>query len=132
MSIFYEVYLSIESDFLDCTLPMSNQTITLFLRFSFSVYFSLVELKRIKNNLFIQQSNDLRNSAKEIGVFNENNRNFNGATKDVSRDFCNSQDNTDRGSMSDQAFACSASSVESLPSASGSSMFFEIRLLRIK
>lgn len=88
-------------------------------------YFSLVELKRIKNNLFIQQSNDLRNSAKEIGVFNENNRNFNGATKDVSRDFCNSQDNTDRGSMSDQAFACSASSVESLPSASGSSMFLK-------
>lgn len=88
-------------------------------------YFSLVELRRIKNNLFIQQSNDLRNSAKEIGVFNENNRNFNGATKEVSRDFCNSQDNTDRGSMSDQAFACSASSVESLPSASGSSMFLK-------
>lgn len=57
-----------------------------------------------------------------MGVFNENNRKFNGA-KDVSRDFSNSQDNTDRGSMSDQAFACSASSVESLPSASGSSMF---------
>lgn len=57
-----------------------------------------------------------------MSVFNENNRKFNGA-KDVSRDFSNSQDNTDRGSMSDQAFACSASSVESLPSASGSSMF---------
>lgn len=109
----------------------SNPTITLYPRLYISPfffrfqYFSLVELKRIKNNLFIQQSNDLRNSAKEIGVFNENNRNFNGATKDVSRDFCNSQDNTDRGSMSDQAFACSASSVESLPSASGSSMFFK-------
>lgn len=69
---------------------------------------------------FRSQSNDLRNSPKEIGVFNENTRKFNGA-KDVSRDFSNSQDNTDRGSMSDQAFACSASSVESLPSASGSS-----------
>lgn len=69
-----------------------------------------------------QQSNDLRNSGKEIGVFNENNRYFNRG-KDVSRDFSNSQDNTDRGSMSDQAFACSASSVESLPSASGSSKF---------
>uniref|UniRef100_A0A1B0AV93 SH3 domain-containing protein n=1 Tax=Glossina palpalis gambiensis TaxID=67801 RepID=A0A1B0AV93_9MUSC len=57
----------------------------------------------------------------EIGAFNENGvRNF-VATKDTSRDFSNSQDNTDRGSMSDQAFACSASSVESLPSASGSS-----------
>lgn len=32
-----------------------------------------------------------------------------------------SQADTDRGSMSDQAFACSASSVESIPSASGSS-----------
>ncbi|CAD6994988.1 unnamed protein product [Ceratitis capitata] len=62
----------------------------------------------------------MRNSPKEIGVFNENGRNFI-ATKDTSRDFSNSQDNTDRGSMSDQAFACSASSVESLPSASGSS-----------
>lgn len=61
-------------------------------------------------------------------MFNESNnsnvsRIFNGA-KDVSRDFSISQDITDRGSMSDQAFACSASSVESLPSASGSSMFF--------
>lgn len=70
----------------------------------------------------------MRNSAKEIGVFNENNRNFNGA-KDVSRDFSNSQDNTDRGSMSDQAFACSASSVESLPSASGSSKLYRIIIL---
>lgn len=52
--------------------------------------------------------------------FNETGRKFNGV-KDVSRDFSNSQDNTDRGSISDQAFACSASSVESLPSASGSS-----------
>lgn len=43
-------------------------------------------------------------------------------TKDISRDFSTSQDNTDRGSISDQAFQCSASSVESLPSASGSSM----------
>lgn len=68
------------------------------------------------------QSNEMRNSPKEIGVFNENGRNF-VATKDTSRDFSNSQDNTDRGSMSDQAFACSASSVESLPSASGSSKF---------
>lgn len=64
----------------------------------------------------------MRSSAKEIGAFNENGRNF-VATKDTSRDFSNSQDNTDRGSMSDQAFACSASSVESLPSASGSSKY---------
>lgn len=45
----------------------------------------------------------------------------NNTTKDISRDFSTSQDNTDRGSISDQAFQCSASSVESLPSASGSS-----------
>ncbi|XP_070136767.1 uncharacterized protein SKIP isoform X3 [Drosophila bipectinata] len=68
----------------------------------------------------VHHSGDMRSSAKEIGAFNENGRNF-VATKDTSRDFSNSQDNTDRGSMSDQAFACSASSVESLPSASGSS-----------
>lgn len=48
----------------------------------------------------------------------EHPRNFNGATD---KDFSNSQDNTDRGNMSDQAFEYSASSVESLPSASGSS-----------
>lgn len=65
--------------------------------------------------------NEKRNSPKEKETrFNESCRKFNGA-KDVSRDFSNSQDNTDRGSISDQAFACSASSVESLPSASGSS-----------
>lgn len=46
-------------------------------------------------------------------------------TKDISRDFSTSQDNTDHGSISDQAFQCSASSVESLPSASGSSMLRE-------
>ncbi|XP_044250248.1 uncharacterized protein [Drosophila takahashii] len=68
----------------------------------------------------VHHSGEMRSSAKEIGAFNENGRNF-VATKDTSRDFSNSQDNTDRGSMSDQAFACSASSVESLPSASGSS-----------
>ncbi|XP_060649852.1 uncharacterized protein LOC133836000 isoform X5 [Drosophila sulfurigaster albostrigata] len=68
----------------------------------------------------VHHSNEMRSSPKEIGAFNENGRNF-VATKDTSRDFSNSQDNTDRGSMSDQAFACSASSVESLPSASGSS-----------
>lgn len=69
------------------------------------------------------QTNEMRNSQKEIGTFNENGvRNF-VATKDTSRDFSNSQDNTDRGSMSDQAFAYSASSVESLPSASGSSKY---------
>ncbi|KNC32240.1 hypothetical protein FF38_06618 [Lucilia cuprina] len=69
----------------------------------------------------VHHTNEMRNSPKEIGTFNENGvRNF-VATKDTSRDFSNSQDNTDRGSMSDQAFACSASSVESLPSASGSS-----------
>lgn len=82
----------------------------------------------IVNYIFIffsfesHQPNDLRNSPKELKKFNETNRKFNGA-KDVSRDFSNSQDNTDRGSISDQAFACSASSVESLPSASGSSKF---------
>ncbi|XP_043070967.1 uncharacterized protein LOC6567925 isoform X3 [Drosophila grimshawi] len=68
----------------------------------------------------VHHSSEMRSSPKEIGAFNENGRNF-VATKDTSRDFSNSQDNTDRGSMSDQAFACSASSVESLPSASGSS-----------
>ncbi|XP_030371634.1 uncharacterized protein LOC115621929 isoform X2 [Scaptodrosophila lebanonensis] len=68
----------------------------------------------------VHHSGEMRSSPKEIGAFNENGRNF-VATKDTSRDFSNSQDNTDRGSMSDQAFACSASSVESLPSASGSS-----------
>lgn len=62
----------------------------------------------------------MRNSPKDCNPFIENGRNFK-ATKEISRDFSNSQDNTDRGSMSDQAFACSASSVESLPSASGSS-----------
>lgn len=52
----------------------------------------------------------------------EHQRNFNGAAdKDGSRDYSTSQDNTDRGNMSDQAFEYSASSVESLPSASGSS-----------
>lgn len=66
-----------------------------------------------------------------MAAFNENTRNFNGA-KDVSRDFSNSQDNTDRGSMSDQAFACSASSVESLPSASGSSMSYFIIIVVIE
>lgn len=66
------------------------------------------------------QPNDVRNSPKDLPTFNDATRKFNGA-KDVSRDFSISQDNTDRGSMSDQAFACSASSVESLPSASGSS-----------
>ncbi|XP_039970930.1 uncharacterized protein LOC120782628 [Bactrocera tryoni] len=74
----------------------------------------------ISQKATVHHSNEMRNSPKEIGVFNENGRNF-VATKDTSRDFSNSQDNTDRGSMSDQAFACSASSVESLPSASGSS-----------
>lgn len=64
----------------------------------------------------------MRNSPKDCNPFIENGRNFK-ATKEISRDFSNSQDNTDRGSMSDQAFACSASSVESLPSASGSSKF---------
>lgn len=62
-----------------------------------------------------------------MNKFNESTRKFNGA-KDVSRDFSNSQDNTDRGSISDQAFACSASSVESLPSASGSSEYLIIHL----
>uniref|UniRef100_A0A1I8P3X8 SH3 domain-containing protein n=1 Tax=Stomoxys calcitrans TaxID=35570 RepID=A0A1I8P3X8_STOCA len=75
----------------------------------------------ISQKATIHHTNEMRNSQKEIGTFNENGvRNF-VATKDTSRDFSNSQDNTDRGSMSDQAFAYSASSVESLPSASGSS-----------
>lgn len=69
----------------------------------------------------------MRNSPKDLKKFNETNRKFNG-TKDVSRDFNNAHDNTDRGSISDQAFACSASSVESLPSASGSSKLFHINL----
>lgn len=65
---------------------------------------------------------------KELRFSNESSsRKFNGV-KDVSRDFSNSQDNTDRGSISDQAFPCSASSVESLPSASGSSEWtFDLR-----
>lgn len=53
----------------------------------------------------------------------------NNTTKDISRDFSTSQDNTDRGSISDQAFQCSASSVESLPSASGSSKCLHSPLL---
>ncbi|CAG9807628.1 unnamed protein product [Chironomus riparius] len=70
----------------------------------------------------VHYSNDARNSPKDLLKdnsisFNNNNnsnsRNLNvtgmGATKD------------DRSSISDQAFHCSASSVESLPSASGSS-----------
>lgn len=69
------------------------------------------------------QPNDIHNSPKELKKFNETNRKFNGA-KEVSRDFTNLQENGDRGSISDQAFACSASSVESLPSASGSSKCF--------
>lgn len=50
----------------------------------------------------------------------EHPRSFNGAGD---KDFSTSQDNTDRGNMSDQAFEYSASSVESLPSASGSSKY---------
>lgn len=76
----------------------------------------------------IKQPNDVRNSPKDLPTFNDATRKFNGA-KDVSRDFSISQDNTDRGSMSDQAFACSASSVESLPSASGSSELFLLAAL---
>lgn len=67
-----------------------------------------------------KQPNDVRNSPKDLPTFNDATRKFNGA-KDVSRDFSISHDNMDHGNMSDQAFACSASSVESLPSASGSS-----------
>lgn len=74
--------------------------------------------------LFLLQPNDIHSSPKELKKFSETNRKFNGA-KDVSRDFTNSQENGDRGSISDQAFACSASSVESLPSASGSSMWLQ-------
>lgn len=55
-------------------------------------------------------------------MYKENVENF--TSKDVLRDFSISQDITDRGSMSDQAFQCSASSVESLPSASGSSKYY--------
>lgn len=95
---------------------------------------------------FCLQSNDARNQHHQLdnmiptgnGTGNYNNKdtslvgnnrqqqqqqqitNFS-TTKDISRDFSTSQDNTDRGSISDQAFQCSASSVESLPSASGSS-----------
>lgn len=83
------------------------------------------------NDTLSFQSNELRNSPKEqMNKFNESTRKFNGA-KDVSRDFSNSQDNGDRGSISDQAFACSASSVESLPSASGSSKYLFIHLFSL-
>lgn len=66
------------------------------------------------------QSGDMRTSMKD-GL--EHPRHFNGTDKDGSRDYSTSQDNTDRGNMSDQAFEYSASSVESLPSASGSSEY---------
>lgn len=67
----------------------------------------------------------MHSSPKELKKFNDVNRKFNGA-KDGSRDFNNSQENGDRGSISDHAFACSASSVESLPSASGSSKCYNV------
>lgn len=88
---------------------------------SFFFLLSIFLLSRNQNKTI--QPNELRNSPKDLPTFNDATRKFNGA-KDVSRDFSISQDNTDRGSMSDQAFACSASSVESLPSASGSSELF--------
>ncbi|XP_055716043.1 uncharacterized protein LOC129809922 isoform X2 [Phlebotomus papatasi] len=74
----------------------------------------------ISQKATVHHPGDVRSSPKEKTVFGENLRKFNG-TKETSRDFNTSQENTDRGSISDQAFPCSASSVESLPSASGSS-----------
>ncbi|XP_055678170.1 uncharacterized protein LOC129786931 isoform X4 [Lutzomyia longipalpis] len=74
----------------------------------------------ISQKATVHHPGDVRSSPKEKAVFGENLRKFNG-TKETSRDFNTSQENTDRGSISDQAFPCSASSVESLPSASGSS-----------
>lgn len=73
---------------------------------------------------FFYQPNDVR---KDSSNFNENSRNNFHTKKEVSREFSNSQDNTDRGSMSDQAFQCSASSVESLPSASSSRFFLYLK-----
>lgn len=68
------------------------------------------------------QSNDARrNSQKDLlkdngmGFNNNNGRNLNAGGSTKAKD--------DRSSISDQAFHCSASSVESLPSASGSSEF---------
>jgi hypothetical protein len=57
--------------------------------------------------------------------YKENNRNLI-RNKDLNRDFANSLDNTDKGSISDQAFQCSASSVESIPSVSGSSKLLAV------
>lgn len=99
--------------------------------FQFPLLFEQEFIKFLVFSFFFFQPNDIHSSPKELKKFNEVNRKFNGA-KDASRDFTNSQENGDRGSISDQAFACSASSVESLPSASGSSKlfvrFFALRL----
>lgn len=71
---------------------------------------------------FYLQSNDARNSPKEF--FKENNslsNNNNSNSRNFNLNASGSGKKDDRGSISDQAFQCSASSVESLPSASGSS-----------
>lgn len=64
--------------------------------------------------------------SKDSGL--EHPRNFNSSGD---KDFSTSQDNTDRGNMSDPAFEYSASSVESLPSASGSSMCKTVKTFNV-
>jgi SAM and SH3 domain-containing protein 1 len=79
--------------------------------------------------LLLLQSNDARNYPKDLTK--DNSVAFkasNGKTLTM-----NSSESTkdDRSSMSDQAFNCSASSVDSLPSVSGSSEYFSCGLLGI-
>lgn len=72
-------------------------------------------------NFLHSQPNDIRNYPKELQKDNSislinsntNNRNFHLTSSESTKD--------DRSSISDQAYHCSASSVDSLPSASGSS-----------
>jgi hypothetical protein len=66
---------------------------------------------------FYFQPNDSRHQTKD--VYKENNKkHHSNSTKDKSKELNSSLDNN---SISDTTFQCSASSVESLPSASGSS-----------
>ncbi|XP_055384780.1 uncharacterized protein LOC129614276 isoform X2 [Condylostylus longicornis] len=81
---------------------------------------SISDLQSVISRLSTVSTKELGKSPKNVGGECDDGRTFK-ATKVTSRDFSNSQENTDKGSSSDQAFAYSASSVESLPSASGSS-----------
>lgn len=86
---------------------------------SLFAYVSLTTLFLITIILTFSQPNDMRNYPKDLhnketgmSFKSSNNRN-NKANAEVTKD--------DRSSISDQAFNCSASSVDSIPSASGSS-----------